>query len=98
MFTCTCSIDRPGVYCLMISVMHVTDAAASLEGKSVNGEIRTLVRSVKVDKLQSRWLGCHDKIPYSFTHTVFIHLVQHSLSPDGSLYTHTFLERTESKD
>lgn len=93
MFTCTCAIDRRGVYCLTIAVLHVTDAAASLEGKSVNGEIRTLVRSVKVDKLQSRWLGCHDEIPYSFTHTVFIHLVQPSLSPDGSLYTHNFFKK-----
>lgn len=86
MLTCTCAIDRPDVFLSdnfrRVEVMHVIDALGLLEEKSVNDKIRMLVRSVKKDKLQSRWPGCHNDIPYSFTHTVFIHLVQSSPSPD----------------
>lgn len=55
-----------------------------------------LVRSVKVAKLQSRWPGCHDEIPFSFTH---IHSSCAALPVRTRIHIFTsFLERKVFKD
>lgn len=55
-----------------------------------------LVRSVKVVKLQSRWPGCHDEIPFSFTH---IHSSCAALPVRTRIHIFTsFLERKVFKD